>query len=565
MLRTVPRTYRLGCLVANFEVLTFNRHALPICRQYADKKTPRTPRRTKKTAPPISDYIASQEPPTDPDIPPDKLPHQTEEDIAMEKIFGDKQSGGTGEVPEGVPVQEVFNNDPKAMEKAPKVVKDEDSYIVVDNAETAHGESGNEVVRGHSGMPHVNEESIAYERIISGEDASGETDSLLNDNSLSNAVPIEEVIGDGQKPAVMDESSENDEPPSGGQTLPENGTADTESVGIHQDTVNPDSIPELILPRRSNRRPGSQKMKQTATESVNPLAAHQLDESNIDLSAWEVTERGGQDAQTALDPEDWTDTQRGTWEIKEEEDEMTESRLRKIPALEELREEWRKIQVPEVHGKPIPDFDLKLPRSDELIPSRWDYFYPPPPTPLSLDSALAKDRQRRSGATSTDQVYDPFGSKVRHRKWPWIYNRDQLIDKCTNLLMRDGKKANAEKVLQQVFLKVLEHYPLQHPVTVVADAIDRNAPLVKNITHRVVTVLKVTPSPLFEAQRIRIGWKSLIKAAEKGLSSEGDFAERLAKEVIKVMEGRGAGLPNRIAEHRKAMLNKLNIRLPARK
>lgn len=146
-----------------------------------------------------------------------------------------------------------------------------------------------------------------------------------------------------------------------------------------------------------------------------------------------------------------------------------------------------------------------------------------------------------------------------------MYNRDKFVELCTNYLMRDGKKATAEKVLQQVFLRILEHYPRRHPVTLLAEALDRNAPLLKNVNVRDSSLrATIVPKPLFEKQRIRVGWMSLINAASKSREHGLPFPDRLAKEVIKVMEGRGAGLPFRIAEHKKAMAHKLNVKLPKR-
>lgn len=75
---------------------------------------------------PISDYIASQPRPSNPETPADRMPHQTEEDIATENIFGTSENGNKDGLPdEGVPVEEVFEENPNAMKNAPKVIKEE--------------------------------------------------------------------------------------------------------------------------------------------------------------------------------------------------------------------------------------------------------------------------------------------------------------------------------------------------------------------------------------------------------------------------------------------------------
>jgi len=58
------------------------------------------------------------------------MPHQTEEDIASEKIFGKSDSSNCnkdGLPSEGVPVEELFEDNPDAMRKAPKVIKEQSS------------------------------------------------------------------------------------------------------------------------------------------------------------------------------------------------------------------------------------------------------------------------------------------------------------------------------------------------------------------------------------------------------------------------------------------------------
>ena len=75
---------------------------------------------------PISDYIASQPPPSNPETPADRMPHQTEEDIATENIFGTSEKGNKDGLPdEGVPIEEIFEENPTAMKRAPKAIKEE--------------------------------------------------------------------------------------------------------------------------------------------------------------------------------------------------------------------------------------------------------------------------------------------------------------------------------------------------------------------------------------------------------------------------------------------------------
>jgi hypothetical protein len=118
MLRSTSRALFRHIAFPRSPPCQLTRHVLSIRRHYANKPTP--------SQKPISDYIASQPPPSNPETPPDRMPHQTEEDIATQNIFGNSDTASKDGLPsEGVPVEEVFGDNPKAMEKAPKAIKEE--------------------------------------------------------------------------------------------------------------------------------------------------------------------------------------------------------------------------------------------------------------------------------------------------------------------------------------------------------------------------------------------------------------------------------------------------------
>jgi len=108
---------------------------------------------------------------------------------------------------------------------------------------------------------------------------------------------------------------------------------------------------------------------------------------------------------------------------------------------------------------------------------------------------------------------------------------------------------------------ILEKYPRTHPVTLFAEALDKNAPLFKHLTATSGAKTFAVPLPLNERQRIRTGCYSMIRPAAKG-SNTIPFSQRLADEVIKAYEGRSGGLQKRLSEHKKAMASKLNLKLP---
>jgi ribosomal protein S7 len=561
MIRSIPRSLLLRS-VSRTSSLIFNKPVFVVRRRYANKKSP------SGDGQPISDYIASQPTPSNPEVPPDRMPHQTEEDIAMEKIFNEEPTTGKGDgMPaEGVPVEEVFKDDTAAMNKAPKAIKHDDVSREAKGQNIADQDS-----HGHSGMPHVTEETIATERIITGGEASGASNTAPGEETPAMGVPIEEAISDGEKPAVMEESVKDDDkaPPGGQNTRTEGTSAATASIG-EQDNLDPTetarkSILDLFGPASGKKArqppPSPSEIKE---ENFNPLSVHQLDKSEIDLSAWEEARRKEEKVSNEnLDPDEWADTKRGSWEAEEvAPQEADESFITELPSYAEIQATYKK--TPQIQGqKP---FDLHLPKTETRPISPYDYFYPPPPPPKSLETLLRRQYEERnpSGRRKpiSEAVYDPFAAKAKQVRWPWILNRDQLVDICTNHLMRHGKKATAEKVLQDVFLRILTQFPRRHPVTFLAEAIDKNAPLLKNTTVRVSLKQTIVPFALNEKQRIRAGWTAMIRNAAKGDERASPFTERLTNEVIKAFEGRGSGMQSRTTEHKKAMQNKLNIKLP---
>jgi small subunit ribosomal protein S7 len=571
MLRTIPRTICLRTFIRYAQPIAVRRPLLVTRRQYAEKKSPPD----NDTLPPVSDYIASQSSPSNSEIPADRMPHQTEEDIATEKILNrEPRTGNDGLPRDAVPVEQVFKGDPEAMKKAPEAIKDGKSSSSVE------GQDGLPSTGERNKMPHVTEESIATERIISGSDnVPGATDSTPGEETPAAGVPIEDVIGDGEKPAVMEESSKNDRelPPSGqSQSSSSTTTETTKSIdGTESDdsvSTTRKSILDLFGPASSNKRK-SVEQENTEEPRFNPLKSHQLEPidsdltppedplpeipPDVDLAAWEENVRQGHEKSIKdIDPEEWAISQRGFWEEPTPLDDSLPPPLPRSrhPRPSPVRPRRSKVRTVEP----------KIFEAKAVTP--WDYFYPAPKTPKTIEWAkqTAQERENPHLRQPKEPVYDPFAEVVKPQRWPFLYNRDQLLHKCVNHLMTHGKKARAEKVMQQTLLKILEHNPRVHPVTYLAEALDRNSPIVKNSAGRSRSRVFVDPIALFETQRIRIGWKTLIDAAGgkpgRARNREGiPFADRLAREIIKVMEGRGPGLANRLAQHKTAMINKLSV------
>jgi len=557
MLQSIPRRLLLRSTRCSSLSISPCKLALTFTRRPFAITTPCSKNDPKQ---PISDFVASQTPPSNPETPPDRMPHQTEEDIASEKIFDNQPTKEDRLPPEAVPVEQVIKETPGAMKKAPRVIKEEESPATIGTGHKGQTDSKDQAVTGHSGMPHVNEENIAYERIISGEEASGTSSSAPGEETPAAGVPIEEAIGDGEKPSVMESSTRDEEPPSGGQPLRSDigGTVDESTESARK------SILDLFETDARPKKGGKQSTKATTasarTEQRNPLSSQGLDKTELDLSAWESARSADARSDVETDPERWAGRDRGTWESEElHHDEPT-------PETIAIQETFQRMPKPSGRKK-APPFDLRLPQTESIPTSPWDYFYPPPPPPKSLSAALQQEYESRhpeARKKGDKGGYDPYAAKQKTTRWPFLHNRDELVNLCINHMMKHGKKATAEKIMQDVFFQILRYFPRQHPVTVLAEAVDRNAPLMKNSTTRMGGKAVVKPVALNERQRIRAGWMIMVRSAARAAKGAipTPFQDRLSIEIIKTMEGRGAGAAMRQQVHQTAMANKLNVQVP---
>src|SRR5271170_2904284 len=104
MLRQIPRRLLSRTLTRSPRSLPVHRPLVANCRRYANKKSP--PDDEKPL--PVSEHIASQKRPTNREIPADRMPSQTEEDIATKKILaGERKVGEEDGLPaDDVPLEE---------------------------------------------------------------------------------------------------------------------------------------------------------------------------------------------------------------------------------------------------------------------------------------------------------------------------------------------------------------------------------------------------------------------------------------------------------------------------
>jgi small subunit ribosomal protein S7 len=147
---------------------------------------------------------------------------------------------------------------------------------------------------------------------------------------------------------------------------------------------------------------------------------------------------------------------------------------------------------------------------------------------------------RRRIAAKREIISDPkFGS--------------QLLAKFMNMIMLDGKKSVAEKIIYSA-LDVLSEKAEGEPLEVLEKALGNVSPAVEVKSRRVGGATYQVPVEVRQSRRMALAMRWLIDAARK--RSERTMAGRLAGELLDAAENRGSACKKREDTHRMAEANK---------
>jgi small subunit ribosomal protein S7 len=147
---------------------------------------------------------------------------------------------------------------------------------------------------------------------------------------------------------------------------------------------------------------------------------------------------------------------------------------------------------------------------------------------------------RRRVAARREALPDPkFGS--------------ELIARFINMLMVDGKKSIAERVLYGALDQVGQKKG-GDGVSLLEQALDNVRPLVEVKSRRVGGATYQVPVEVRPIRRNSLAMRWLIDAARK--RSEKSMAQRLAGELMDAAESRGSAVKKREDTHRMAEANK---------
>ncbi|MCW8944928.1 MAG: 30S ribosomal protein S7, partial [Sedimenticola sp.] len=129
----------------------------------------------------------------------------------------------------------------------------------------------------------------------------------------------------------------------------------------------------------------------------------------------------------------------------------------------------------------------------------------------------------------------------------------QLLAKFINMIMVDGKKSVAEKIIYDALDRVSER-ATGEPMDVLEKALENVRPMVEVKSRRVGGATYQVPVEVRASRRNTLAMRWLIDASRK--RSEKSMAHRLAGELSDASEQRGSAVKKREDTHRMAEANK---------
>lgn len=132
---------------------------------------------------------------------------------------------------------------------------------------------------------------------------------------------------------------------------------------------------------------------------------------------------------------------------------------------------------------------------------------------------------------------------------------DPLLHFLASSLLNHGKRARAERIVSRTLLYIhaLTRAP---PLPILRHALITASPAVKCVSQKRSGKNVVRPAALTEKQRIRAGVHAVL-AASKNKSGK-TVEERLAREIIAVVNGDSKAITDKELMHKQAMVNRGN-------
>ena len=133
-----------------------------------------------------------------------------------------------------------------------------------------------------------------------------------------------------------------------------------------------------------------------------------------------------------------------------------------------------------------------------------------------------------------------------------LYN-SQLVTKFVNVVMRDGKKSVAERILYDA-LEVIRERTQDDPMKVFKKAVENVKPSVEVKSRRVGGSNYQVPVEVRPSRKLALSMRWIIQSAQK--RGEKTMKLKLAGELSEAAENRGGAMKKKEDTHRMAEANK---------
>lgn len=130
---------------------------------------------------------------------------------------------------------------------------------------------------------------------------------------------------------------------------------------------------------------------------------------------------------------------------------------------------------------------------------------------------------------------------------------DETIAKFVNMVMKDGKKSTAEKIVYGA-LDQMKEKGLNDPLAAFVDALDNIRPKVEVKSRRVGGATYQVPVEVRASRRTALAMRWLVEAARK--RGEKTMGLRIAGELLDAYENRGTAVKKKEDTHRMAEANR---------
>ena len=149
----------------------------------------------------------------------------------------------------------------------------------------------------------------------------------------------------------------------------------------------------------------------------------------------------------------------------------------------------------------------------------------------------------------------PRRREIQKRQWlPDPKYNDKLVSRLMNVIMKDGKKSVAEKIVYGAFDEIEKRSSEENPVEVFHQAIENIKPNFEVKSRRVGGATYQVPIEVREDRRVALALRWLVSYARRRPGTT--MREKLAQEISDANNRRGQAYKNREDTHRMAEANK---------